>query len=82
MRLIFLLLLVACNEKYPPPETEICTTSDGTFICADQRVDKGKAYVKLIENNYICTPTDDYDRLYAYCSDMRKERIKAEKRQK
>ena len=82
MKLFVLLLLFACNEKYAPPAINICTISDGTLICADPRINKGKAYSKLLENNYICTSPDDYDRIYAYCADMRKERIKLEKRAK
>jgi len=81
--LIILLLFISCNEKYPPPMVELCTTDDGTFACNDLRKPKKEqTYTKLLENNYICINPKDYDRMFAYCSDQRKERIKCEKKLK
>ena len=82
MKYFFLLLLIACKEKYPPPFLEICTHNENNLICADQRINKGKAYERPYKAGDICTNADDYSRSYDYCADLRERLIKAEKRAK
>ena len=76
-KIAFLLLLAACKDGYAPPKIELCTTSEGLFVCSDLRKPKDQQeYSRLIDNNMICTNSLDYNRAYDYCADMRKELIK------
>jgi hypothetical protein len=82
MKYLILFLLIACNEKYAPPQIESCTYNENNLICADQRINKGKAYERSFKSGDICTNMDDYSRTYDYCADLRERLIRAEKRQK
>ena len=64
-------------ESFPPPQTEICITSDNYIsACVDKRLPEGEQeYDKEYEVNIICTNPADYDLLYNYCMDLREKLI-------
>jgi hypothetical protein len=77
MKYFILLLLIACKEKYPPPQnSELCTENGSNLVC-----NTGK---KTYERNYkagdICTNGDDYSRFYDYCAEIRSKLIKCERK--
>jgi hypothetical protein len=75
-----LILLLASCKNFPPPRIEMCISGDGhKFICNDKRNDgDGENYEREYPLNYICTNANDYQKLYSYCADLRKQLIKCD----
>lgn len=71
-------LVYSCKDNYPPPRIELCITGDDhKLLCNDMRQDeKGENYERDYPLNYLCTNTTDYNKLFAYTANLRKELIK------
>ena len=80
--ILILSLASSCKDGYPPPSLKICATATTQgFLCNDQKLDKDKqSFFEPYTAGYICTDQDNFNNLYAYCADLRKELIKCERK--
>jgi hypothetical protein len=76
LNLLVLLIIQSCNNvPYPPPRTEVCISNGDTTAQCDDIREVPRNYLRNDIMNYICTNPKDYDRLYLYCANLRKELI-------
>ena len=81
LSLIFV-LVSSCEVEHAPPLIETCISNgDGTAGCADRRKPKNNQSYQLADTtNMVCTNPEDYKSAYNYCSELREDLIKCERK--
>ena len=83
---IFLMLLLVSCEDHAPPKGELCKGTGfqgGEMACHNSALgDDSDPYFRQLVKGDTCTSKDQYERVYTYTANLRKELIKCEKKKK
>lgn len=83
---IFPLLLLASCKDHAPPKGELCKGTGfqgGELACHNSALgDDSESYFRQMVKGDVVTNNAQYERVFTYASEMRKELIKCEKRKK
>lgn len=79
---LILALASSCEVEHAPPAVATCISNgDGSASCADTRRPKhNQTYQQSNTENMVCTSPEDYKSAYNYCSDLREDLIKCERK--
>lgn len=77
--LLIIFFLQSCKQ-YPPPKSELCAQhSGGTLVCNDpRRVPQN--YERFPQNGDLVTSPESFERVKAYCAELRTNLIKCERK--
>ena len=79
---LILLFLSSC-EDYPAPKGELCVATGhqaSELACSNTALPTDdQQYFRHLEKSNFCTTAEQYERVRAYCADMRAELIKCKR---
>lgn len=69
-------------KKFPPPSGELCAYhTSGVLVCNDPRK-KPSDYERRPMNGDLVSAPESFERIKAYCAEMRSRLIKCERKQR
>lgn len=73
-------VLITSCKRFPPPKAELCAYhTSGVLVCNDSRREP-KDYERKPMNGDLVTTPESFERVKAYCAEMRSKLIKCERR--
>ena len=85
LALLILSCLSSCKD-FPPPKGELCVATgfqSSELACDNSALAEDKRkYFRHLEKSDIVTNPDQFERVQAYCIDLRQELIKCNRRKK
>ena len=85
LALLILSCLTSCKD-FPPPKGELCVSTGfqaSELACDNSALPEEKRkYFRHLKKNDMCTEAAQFERVQAYCIDLRQELIKCKRRQK
>jgi len=86
---LFIILILSCLvscKDFPPPKGELCTATGhqaSELACSNTALpEEDQKYFRHLEKADMVTNPDQFERVQAYCIDLRQELIKCKRRQK